>query len=61
MPQFGRSTNPEHTGIRHWETKQGGSKSVHWSIGTNRCWCGQELDHDWPGKAEKAPHPREET
>lgn len=23
-----------------------------------RCWCGGELNHDWPGKADDAPHPR---
>lgn len=23
-----------------------------------RCWCGQPRDHDWPGKAEGASHPR---
>jgi hypothetical protein len=23
-----------------------------------RCWCGQDYDHDWPGRAEGAPHPR---
>ncbi|WP_329214866.1 hypothetical protein OG352_05380 [Streptomyces sp. NBC_01485] len=24
-----------------------------------RCWCLEPLDHDWPGKADGAPHPRE--
>jgi hypothetical protein len=23
------------------------------------CWCGGELGHDWPGRDEGAPHPRE--
>jgi hypothetical protein len=23
-----------------------------------RCWCGALLWHDWPGKADGAPHPR---
>lgn len=22
------------------------------------CWCGQPVFHDWPGKADGAPHPR---
>lgn len=22
------------------------------------CWCGEPSGHDWPGKAEGAPHPR---
>lgn len=23
-----------------------------------RCWCGDPLHHDWPGKDDRAPHPR---
>lgn len=23
------------------------------------CWCGERNGHDWPGKAEGAPHPRD--
>jgi hypothetical protein len=23
------------------------------------CWCGESLGHDWPGRADGAPHPRE--
>lgn len=22
------------------------------------CWCGEPQGHDWPGKADGAPHPR---
>ena len=22
------------------------------------CWCGEEFQHDWPGKSEGKPHPR---
>jgi hypothetical protein len=22
------------------------------------CWCGEQVDHDWPGRAEGKPHPR---
>jgi hypothetical protein len=22
------------------------------------CWCGEPYGHDWPGKDERAPHPR---
>jgi hypothetical protein len=25
------------------------------------CWCGEANGHDWPGKADGAPHPREAT
>lgn len=25
-----------------------------------RCWCGVEYPHDWPGRADGQPHPREE-
>lgn len=24
-----------------------------------RCWCGEPLDHPWPGKDDGAPHPRD--
>lgn len=23
------------------------------------CWCGRPSDHDWPNRAEGAPHPKE--
>lgn len=23
------------------------------------CWCGERFGHDWPGKADGAPHPRD--
>lgn len=25
------------------------------------CWCGQPYPHDWPGKDNKQPHPREDA
>lgn len=28
------------------------------TIGSGRCWCGQEHNHDWPGKEIGAAHPR---
>lgn len=28
-------------------------------IGTWCCWCGQERFHDWPGKGDGVPHPRQ--
>jgi hypothetical protein len=27
-------------------------------ISAGGCWCGQPYGHDWPGKADGAPHPR---
>ena len=24
----------------------------------DECWCGRTLNHDWPGKADGAAHPR---
>lgn len=24
----------------------------------SRCWCGEPMGHDWPGKADNEPHPR---
>jgi hypothetical protein len=34
------------------------------TVGTNPlhgggCWCGADFGHDWPGKADGAPHPRD--
>jgi hypothetical protein len=29
-------------------------------IGSHECWCGKPQGHDWPGKADGAPHPKEE-
>lgn len=26
--------------------------------GGRNCWCGEKQGHDWPGKAQQAPHPR---
>lgn len=28
------------------------------TIAMDGCWCGEPNGHDWPGKAEGAPHPR---
>lgn len=28
-------------------------------IAAGGCWCGEELDHDWLGKDDGAPHPRD--
>ncbi|MER5754372.1 hypothetical protein [Streptomyces sp. NPDC002088] len=25
-----------------------------------RCWCGEPSNHDWPGREDGAPHPKEE-
>lgn len=30
-------------------------------IATPGCWCGGSFGHDWPGKEDGAPHPRQET
>ncbi|MEV7422848.1 hypothetical protein [Streptomyces sp. NPDC091212] len=31
-------------------------------LGTSaRCWCGEPYGHDWPGRADGAPHPRDGT
>lgn len=36
----------------------GGSKNVDFSIGGDDCWCGRPSNHDWPGKEDRAPHPK---
>lgn len=28
-------------------------------VGGRDCWCGRQMGHDWPGKSDGAPHPRE--
>lgn len=30
-------------------------------MGSGDCWCGGPAGHDWPGKADGTPHPREVT
>jgi hypothetical protein len=60
MSQFGRSIDPEFTGIRQWEDKRPGAQHVTsrdtianpGACGT----CGEPL-HDWEGRADGAPHP----
>jgi hypothetical protein len=29
--------------------------------GQGGCWCGETYGHDWAGKADGAPHPREQA
>ncbi|MFJ2178915.1 hypothetical protein ACIOHE_39230 [Streptomyces sp. NPDC087851] len=30
------------------------------TLGTRgACWCGEPYGHDWPGRADGAPHPRD--
>ena len=31
------------------------------ALGSGDCWCGSPYDHDWPGRAEGTPHPRQLT
>lgn len=28
------------------------------TLGSGDCWCGEPFGHDWPGRADGAPHPR---
>jgi hypothetical protein len=28
------------------------------ALSAGGCWCGEKNGHDWPGKADGAPHPR---
>lgn len=43
-------------------TPKGGSRTVYprHLQGSTNCWCGEPLDHEWPGKDTGAPHPPEE-
>jgi hypothetical protein len=58
--QYGNCNDPEFTGIERWPNKAPGSQSVDArdTIGSGNCWCGEAPGHDWPGKADGAPHPR---
>jgi hypothetical protein len=40
----------------HGGSKMALGRTLGWLGG---CWCGQPQGHDWPGRAEGAPHPRE--
>lgn len=47
---------------RDWPARKslrGGSKQNLPTIAAPGCWCGQSFGHDWPGKADDQPHPRE--
>lgn len=37
----------------------GGSKQNLRLIGCPGCWCGKPYGHDWPGRDNGTPHPRE--
>lgn len=53
-----RDATPQARQARH--ALMGGAKQELPLLGvTGGCWCGEEQGHDWPGKAEGAPHPRE--
>lgn len=38
------------------QTNQDGEATLGWLGG---CWCGLPMGHDWPGKDDGAPHPRD--
>lgn len=51
-----------------WEGRQAraavNGRPVNWGepvIAGDGCWCGEPFGHDWPGKADGAPHPREQA
>ena len=46
---------------RNWHlTRRGGRDPAtrNGAIAGSGCWCGDLNGHDWPGKADGAPHPR---
>jgi len=47
------------SGARVWPPKPGGAKQNLRTISGDGCWCGQPYGHDWPGRADGAPHPSE--
>lgn len=51
----------QNTGARVYPPNlTGGARHVQPSevIHCGGCWCGEPNGHDWPGKADGAPHPR---
>jgi hypothetical protein len=43
----------------HWGRPGGSMFSTMPVIGSAGCWCGAPGAHDWPGRSEGAPHPRD--
>jgi hypothetical protein len=43
------------------QPRRGGSKTPNLPLlgVAGGCWCGDLIGHDWPGKGDGAPHPRE--
>jgi hypothetical protein len=44
---------------RRWPTGTQCAESRLPVLAGTGCWCGRPFGHDWPGKADQAPHPRE--
>lgn len=51
----GPQTRPRRAGGAYAE----GTGPLDTPLAGNGCWCGEPKDHDWPGKDDGAPHPRE--
>ena len=61
----------KHTRQGHWTSNPGAERkhrvpkggAAHVgpgeTIAGDGCWCGEPNGHDWPGKDEGAPHPKE--
>jgi len=48
-----------HQSKKNNQDRQNGEGLIGLPIAAGGCWCGEELDHDWPGKDDGAPHPRD--
>lgn len=61
MPERHSAQNRFTGGFIRQPSRRGGTRSVGEGnvIALDGCWCGLPLDHNWPGKAGGAPHPRE--
>ncbi|MGZ4745647.1 MAG: hypothetical protein ACXVYY_01055 [Oryzihumus sp.] len=54
----GDGKRPFDKGRGNWRSITGGAKLDLPTLGGPGCWCGEPQNHDWPGKADGAPHPR---
>jgi hypothetical protein len=58
----GRSDMAHRRGMRHADNRDPSTVGYASVIGRlGGCWCGELLGHDWPGKADGSPHPRDAT
>lgn len=51
-----RSSRAKWRRVAHADNREPSTR--HDVLAGDGCWCGEPFGHDWPGKADGAPHPR---